>query len=143
MSCHNRRRIVLPALVGNAQHAWKTNCKSPWQSCGENLQSGAAQPTARFKGLAAPSPPWGCLACKMCPLLLAPPSPFLGLRDPGPGGCSPPPQPTAHSPRSENIKKCRVKASPAEGPRRLHTNRAYAHLWGFSRKAGSRSKGGV
>ena len=29
------RRIVLPALVGNAEHPWKTNCKSPWQSCGE------------------------------------------------------------------------------------------------------------
>ena len=26
-----------------------------------------------------------------------------------------------------------VKASRAEGPRRLHTNTAYAHLWGFSR----------
>ena len=35
-----------------------------------------------------------------------------------------------------NIVRVCVKASPAEGWRRLHTNTAYAHLWGLSRKAG-------
>ena len=37
------------------------------------------------------------------------------------------------SPSKNNIVRVCVKASRAEGPRRLHTNTAYAHLWGLSR----------
>ena len=35
--------------------------------------------------------------------------------------------------RANNIVRVCVKASRAEGPRRLHTNTACAHLWGLNR----------
>ena len=38
-----------------------------------------------------------------------------------------------HHPSKNNIDRVCVKASRAEGPRRLHTNTANAHLWGLSR----------
>ena len=37
-----------------------------------------------------------------------------------------------HHPCKNNIIRVRVKASRAFGPRRLHTNTVYAHLWGLS-----------
>ena len=40
-----------------------------------------------------------------------------------------PPRPS----NTNKIVRVSVKASPAEGPRRLHTDTAYAHYWGFSR----------
>ena len=37
-----------------------------------------------------------------------------------------------HHPSKNNIVRVCVKTSRTEGPRRLHTNTAYAHLWGLS-----------
>ena len=51
------------------------------------------------------------------------------MRAPPPPPWNPQPSP----PSKNNIVRVCVKASRAEGPRRLHTNTAYAHLWGFSR----------
>ena len=65
----------------------------------------------------------------------------LGLRDPGLGGARRPApplplEPAAHLPgppsKNKKVRVC-VKASRAQGPRRLHTKVAYAHLGGFSR----------
>ena len=50
----------------------------------------------------------------------------LGERGGGGGGAAAP------LPGNVNIVRVCVKASPAEGGRRLHTNTAFAHLWGFS-----------
>ena len=42
-------------------------------------------------------------------------------------------KPISSSPSKNNILRVCVKASRAEGPRRLHANTAYAHLWGLNR----------
>ena len=50
-----------------------------------------------------------------------------------------PPQPTpARRAKTKKSVFC-VKASRAEGPRRLHTNTVYARLWGFSRPSNQTS----
>ena len=46
-------------------------------------------------------------------------------------------------PSKNNIVRVCVKASRAEGPRRLHTNTAYAHLWGLSRPSNQTSPADV
>ena len=45
---------------------------------------------------------------------------------------------TPTPPSRNNMVRVCVKASRAEGPRRIHTNTAYAHLWGFNHPSSRR-----
>ena len=60
------------------------------------------------------------------------PSSYLWEGSNASAGPAPPLPPPPPPPNKNNVDRVWVKASRAEGPRRLHPNTAYAHLWGLA-----------